>query len=265
MRTIALLAALATLTVSTCASTAVHARGFRQTYGATVATPEGCAWNLNSDYFVPRTCDTGHYDLFSPCKTDHYRSPACKNLHPVHCGYCTPYGECHYKWRDEVYKKYCGCTPLACTHGPWKLEKCCKHCRRMCESGGCCHAGGCGGFDSDCVANGGCQGVGAHVCERTYVAYADNLELPNVEPIGGESLGTIQAFPMGLMGARGMGGGMQGGMPGMGMGMGAGMQGAPMQGGAFMQAPAPVMEPALSVKMGEGNPSLTLPVIGNNN
>jgi hypothetical protein len=252
MRSLALLAALAAAS----APSAVHARLFWQTYGATVPSGEGCgagcAWNLNSDYFVPRTCETGHYDLFSPCKVDHYRSPACRYLHPVNCGYCTPYGPCHYKWRDHVYKKFCGCTPLACTHGPWKLEKCCKHCPTPCTGVGCCHCGECG-LGNGVLTDGGCSPVGVQ-------GYAGDLELPNVEPLGGELLGTIQAFPMGLAGARGMAPGMQGGMPGMpAMGMGAGMQG-----GAFMQAPpAAALSPAMSAVLGAGPPALTMPTLGN--
>jgi hypothetical protein len=188
-RTITLLTALVAPVAS---PQAAWGRHFWQSYGATVASPDGCgcAWNLSSDYFVPRHCGSGTYDLFSPCKEHHYRSPACKNLHPVHCGYCTPYGECHYKWRDHVYKKHCGCTPLKCHYGPWELEKCLKH-------GGCESSGGCRG-GAMCIDD-SWQGADAPrspggVWSGGFAATPyEGGYLPNVEPLGGETLGTIAA------------------------------------------------------------------------
>jgi hypothetical protein len=202
------------------AAAPAQARLFWQTYGATVATPDGgCAWNMGTDYFVPRTCDSCRYDLFSACKSHHSISPACRNLHPVYCGYCTPYGACHYKFRDHLYKKRCGCTPLACMHGPWELEKCRKHCRRTpdlasCEgcSSGC---GGCGMTPLVGCANGTC--VGGAVCDAALEPGASSqfAYLPNVEPLGGVIVGTVEAYParMGAAGA-GMGAGMAMPMPG---------------------------------------------------
>jgi hypothetical protein len=203
--------ALLALAVTLAVPHAVHARLFWQTYGASVASPNGCgcAWNLNSDYFVPRHCDSGRYDLFSPCKTAHSISPACKNLHPVHGGYCTPYGECHYRWRDHVYRKYCGCTPLKHIYGPWRLDKCRKHGLGPCGCSAC--------------TSGRAVGVSPPVCDTCQSLAspawndANGDVLPNVEPFGGETLGTILAFPAGNRG--GMGGGAM--MPTM-----SGMQGA---------------------------------------
>ena len=114
MRVISYLAALIALGPAN-----AEARLFWQTYGAVAPSAGACAWNLNQDYFVPRHCGSGAYDLFSPCKTDYGSSAACRNLHPIYHGYCTPYGLCRYVWRDHVYKTYCGCTPLRYEYGPW--------------------------------------------------------------------------------------------------------------------------------------------------
>jgi hypothetical protein len=177
-----------------------HGRLFWQTYGSTVPTAEGCAWNLNSDYFVPRHCDSCRYGLFSPCKAAHSLSPACKYLHPVYGGYCTPYGPCHYRWRDHVYKKYCCCTPLRYVHGPWKLEKCRKHCWGT----PCGGPQGCGcGFSTGCVAGGTCTnsvGAGSLPCGDDACCEEFAGALANVEPLGGESLGDIAALPASMAG-----------------------------------------------------------------
>lgn len=201
MRSLALAAVAA---VSFAAPPAAQARLFWQTYGSTVATADGCAWNLSSDYFVPRHCDSCRYGLFSPCKTAHSISPACWHLHPVYGGYCTPYASCHYRWRDHVYKKYCCCSPLRYVHGPWKLEKCRKHCGALhggCGSlgGGC--AGGYGGVGpfANCPA-GTCPSTGDCSCCGEYAG-----ALMNVEPLGGETLGEIAAMPANMVGASGAG------------------------------------------------------------
>jgi hypothetical protein len=181
MRSLTLFVSLATLLTPA----AADARLFWQTYGATVATDAGCAWNLNQDYFVPRYCDSGRYGLFSACKTAHTRSAACKNLHPVYCGYCTPYGSCRYKWRDHVYKTYCGCTPLRHEYGPWHLEKCGKHPLVLRHSTPTCSRA---------------RGLGAEVLagEMAFeLAEPQGLWLCNVEPFGGETLGSIPAIASG--------------------------------------------------------------------
>jgi hypothetical protein len=194
MRSLVFLAVAATLLASP-----AHARLFWQTYGATVASPTGCgcAWNLNQDYFVPRHCDSCRYDLFSPCKTSHSRSPACRSIHPVYASpctskpYCTPYGECHYKRRDHVYAKHCGCTPLSCTYGKWKLDKCPKHgCKGGCAAGTCAPAAP-AGYCGDA----GCGYVlGAVGGDLAYGWPLEGGVLPNVEPFEGESLGTVAAY-----------------------------------------------------------------------
>jgi hypothetical protein len=190
MRLFALIAAITLL-----CPPAAQGRLFWQTYGATVAAPgeygHGCAWNMNQDYFVPRHCDSGRYDLFSPCKKSHYLSPACKNLHPIYSGYCTPYGACRYKWRDHVYKTYCGCTPWSHTYGPWRLGKCCKPLPSM------------GG---DCGCQGACSADSAP-CDAGYLGGHEAHQpqwLCNVEPMGGETLGSISALTVGIAGAGGM-------------------------------------------------------------
>jgi hypothetical protein len=198
MRSLALLIAAAAMLA---AMPAAHARNFWQTYGATVPAPGGgCVWNVNSDYFVPRTCGAGTYDLFSACKKHHSNSPACVSLHPIYGGYCTPFASWHYHRKDHVYKKHCGCTPLKDALGPWHLEKCGKHCGMLRnDAGGCgavCSRGGsCG---DACVA--GCNACGE---------FAAGGYLPNVEPFGGETLGEITALPASMMGG-------SGGMSGMG-------------------------------------------------
>ena len=234
MRTLALLTALAALN----ASPAAEARNFRQTYGATVASPAGCgggcAWNVNSDYFVPRHCDSGQYDLFSPCKTSHSLSPACRNLHPIYAGYCMPFGSFHYKWRDHVYREHCGCTPLACTYGPWPwhMDKCHKHCRRTPALGANCEA--CGGglpMASGCLQPySGCIEANITVGGERFVFIG---ELPNVEPLGGEIIGVIQAFPADMAGTSQGGAGAAATMPGLAPGalpmrMPMRMQGEPL-------------------------------------
>jgi hypothetical protein len=190
MRLTALLAALAMMLTTATA----QARLFWQTYGSTVAAEPcdgGCAWNINQDYFVPRHCDTGRYDLFSPCKTAHTRSPACKHLHPVYAGYCTPYSACRYRWRDHVYKAYCGCTPLRCEYGPWHLEKCRKH-SLVLRDGDC----GCGPV--------GCGSMTGLPDERYALALEPVLDaaaLCNVEAFGGVLLGNVAAIPAGTAGS----------------------------------------------------------------
>lgn len=173
------------LSAACLAAAPAQARLFWQSYGSTAPAPAGCgcAWNLNSDYFVPRACDSCRYGLFSPCKKHHSISPACKSLHPVYTGYCTPYGPCHYKFRDHLYAKRCGCTPLACVDGPWQLAQCAKH-------------GGCGGAYVS-VPGHGCGPSGAMLGPQADPHLYPGV-LPNVEPLGGETLGTILAYPTGL-------------------------------------------------------------------
>lgn len=168
-----------------------QARLFRQTYGATVPAQDGCVWNINQDYFVPRYCDTGQYGLFSACKHAHSLSAACRNLHPLYCGYCSPYGACRYRWRDHVYKVHCGCTPLRCYYGPWRNHKCRKHagwlaaacCGRYGGCGDCAPAdAGWGATPCDCLAGYGGEGS----CEN-----CNACDLSHVEPGGGILLGMI--------------------------------------------------------------------------
>lgn len=201
-RTLSILATTALLA----AAGSAQARLFLQTYGATVPGPDGgCVWNMGQDYFVPRHCDSGRYDLFSACKSSHYLSPACRKLHPLYCGYCSPYGGCHYKWRDHVYKEHCGCTPTAAYHGPWRLDSCkhkkhgCLACRNSCGPAGLCQSpmSACeagptigGDFRLD-------GGPGPASCDDQY------MYLPNVELIEGATIGTI---PVALVGVRSAGG-----------------------------------------------------------
>lgn len=175
----------------------VHARLFRQTYGAVTPTPEGgCQWNAGQDYFVPRHCDSCRYDLFSACKTGHTTSAACIFKHPLYAGYCTPYSACRYRWRDHVYKSFCGCTPLRCAHGPWRNEACREGCflfghkHKKCSVCGSQACGSCGE-----VAFGG---------ESPYYGHMPyHGETPHVEPFGGEVLGSIAAVPGGMLGGGG--------------------------------------------------------------
>ena len=178
-----------TLTIAIASAAApqtAHGRLFWQTYGATVAADGecGCAWNINQDYFVPRHCHTGRYGLFSACKSAHSISPACKNVHPVYAGYCTPYGSCRYKWRDHVYQTYCGCTPLKQRFGAWHLEPCGKHplvLKHGEHSLACCRAA------VHAIDPGVCEAAGASQWPC----------LCNVEPFGGEVLGSISALAVG--------------------------------------------------------------------
>jgi hypothetical protein len=169
-----------------------QARLFRQTYGATVPTADGgSVWNINQDYFVPRHCDSCRYDLFSACKQSHTRSPACKYLHPVYEGYCTPYGPCRYKWRDHVYKKYCGSTPLRHTYGGWHLEKCRKHSlvtRKDCACDGVWRAGNHPVGGQLAMDNGYDAGEFA-----AHGMYADDAGFAYVESMEVETLGTLAA------------------------------------------------------------------------
>lgn len=189
-----------------------HARSFRQTYGATVPVEGGgCVWNLKQDYFVPRHCDSCRYDLFSVCKRGRTTSPTCRHRHPVYSCYCTPFGACRYRWRDHVYKTYCGCTPLRCYHGPWRLDKCRKHCfvlRHRHKCGGCetcadgyCVAPMCGQVEVGCNVEGG----GA-TCAQPMV-------LANVESMEVETLGSIAALPRAAGGAGAGGSALPGPLP----------------------------------------------------
>ncbi len=191
MRSFALLAVLATLI----APARADARLFWQTYGATVAADggcgPGCAWNINQDYFVPRHCDSCQYGLFGACKTDHSRSAACSNLHPVYGGYCTPYSSCRYKWRDHVYKVHCGCMPLHKQHGSWRLDKCRKH-ALVCRHADTARPPACGLAASPADHTFAIEGLHEHH------RYA--MALQNVEPFGGETLGSVPALPGGASG-----------------------------------------------------------------
>ncbi len=216
-------------------------RLFWQTYGATVPAQGacGCEWNINQDYFVPRTCAAGHYGLFSACKQYHYRSPACKYLSPVYPCYCTCYGPCRYRWKDHVYKERCGCTPLGDEYGPWKdMQKCPKRCLCMKNESCACSAGS---------SSGGCPSCGPLMTGEAII----EGPLCHVEPIGGAVLGKIAALPQAQSGgSNGMS--MMGmGMGGMGMsGMGGmnGMSGGGMSGGGMnplmMNMGAALMGPA---------------------
>ena len=120
-------------------ATQAEARLFWQTYGSVVPTANGgCTWNTNSDYFIPRHCDTCNYGLYSPCKHDCTTSPACRKCHALYPGYCSPYGCWHYCRRDHVYARKCGCCPNAYC-GPYR-QGCEPH---LCQRGGMCPAEGC--------------------------------------------------------------------------------------------------------------------------
>ena len=182
-----LLASLAALTALSSAN--VEARLFWQTYGAVVPSGGACTWNLNQDYFVPRHCSAGAYALFGPCKKDDGSSPACRNLHPIYSGYCTPYGACRYNWRDYIHKCYCGCTPLRYEYGPWHLHTA-RTCFALKDQGACFPA---------------TRGWGTGTPSQNADPLVDQgLALPNVEMLGGETLGSIPALPAA------MGGGMAG-------------------------------------------------------
>jgi hypothetical protein len=211
-------------------------RLFWQTYGATVPAQGacGCEWNINQDYFVPRTCAAGHYGLFSACKQYHYRSPACKYLSPVYPCYCTCYGPCRYRWKDHVYKERCGCTPLGDEYGPWKdMQKCPKRCLCMKNESCACSAGS---------SSGGCPSCGPLMTGEAII----EGPLCHVEPIGGAVLGKIAALPqaqsggsngMSMMGM-GMGGMGMSGMGGMNGMSGGGMNPLMMNMGAALMGPA---------------------------
>jgi hypothetical protein len=200
------LALIAALTMLLTPATA-DARLFWQTYGATVGVEDGCGggchWNLNQDYFVPRHCHSCQYGLFSACKVDHSRSAACRNLHPIYSGYCTPYGSCRYKWRDHVYKTYCGCTPLRCVYGPWHLKKCDKHAlvKRHAQPGCICESAAC---RRSAVAGSLASSHDAETYNAAPYAIATQPHgayCPPLEPFGGETLGSIAALPAGMAGS----------------------------------------------------------------
>ena len=179
-----------------------EARLFWQTYGATVTAHDGCAWNIDQDYFVPRTCDAGRYALLSPCKCDHGTSPACRRLHPVYTGYCTPYGACHYSWRDCVYRSHCGCTPLRVQDDDGRSMKCRKPCYVLRDPYSC------GDKSNGQVTP--TLGIGVSAgCIAAGV-------LANVEPVAIEEdpLGSIAALPS-AMGRYGMPGQPAGVVPSM--------------------------------------------------
>ncbi|MCC6493418.1 MAG: hypothetical protein IT424_10385 [Pirellulales bacterium] len=211
-----LIAAITVLT-ALAPATPVAGRLFWQTYGATVATDSGCAWNINQDYFVPRHCDSCRYDLLSPCKEYRTKSPACKYLHPLYAGYCTPYAPCHYRRRDHVYKARCGCTPLKYSYGPWRLDRCDKHSGQRDKHPLVLRAEA-----SQCAScpGGGWLALGAAEGAATY--YGGDFEaLPHVEPMGGTILGSVAALP-GRLGAGGATSGMASSGAGAGLSPAAG-------------------------------------------
>lgn len=128
------------------------ARLFWQTYGSTVETPDGCQWNTNSDYFVPRHCDTCRYGLYSPCKKSCATSPACRRESAVYPGYCSPYGCAHYCWRNHLYAHKCGCCPVP-YNGP--IRPACGCPLQRCLHGGVCVNGVC---SPNSYHGGTCQG-----------------------------------------------------------------------------------------------------------
>lgn len=135
--------ALLTFALALLGAGVAEARLFLQTYGSVVpADPcgNGCTWNWNQDYFVPRYCSSCRYGLFSPCKTSCTKSPACHYCHAMMPGYCSTYGPWHYCRRNHVYRCHCGCGPVPAYCGPYRhgCGHCCRHgygpclgCRRM--------------------------------------------------------------------------------------------------------------------------------------
>jgi hypothetical protein len=190
------------------------ARLFWQTYGSTELTAAGCQWNTNSDYFVPRHCDTCRYGLFSPCKTSCTTSPACRREHAIYAGYCSPYGCLHYCRFNHVYARKCGCCPVP-YYGP--IRPACGHLCERCWHGGVCLHGNCSqgtgegviGTYEACVnglsvcASGMCPAAGYP---------ADNCEcLANVESAEFQILGSISLSGDPLLSSLQLGG------PAMGM------------------------------------------------
>jgi hypothetical protein len=132
------------------------ARLFWQTYGSTVETPEGCEWDTNSDYFVPRHCDTCRYGLYSPCKKSCATSPACRRESAIYPGYCSPYGCAHYCWRNHLYAHKCGCCPVP-YNGP--IRPACGCPLQRCLHGDICVNGVCGpnSYHGGTCHNGSCS------------------------------------------------------------------------------------------------------------
>ncbi len=184
MRRLVLLVALVALCISLLSATTAEARLFWQTYGSTIPSGEGCGaggtWNWNQDYFVPRYPSSGHYGLFSPCKTSRTTSPACWQSHPFHPGYCNIYSGCRYRWRNHVYGAYCGCTPIEVYRGPWRTG---------------CGKGSCLPHQASCCQAAPCeQGCFEYTAGSAAIGY-----LPNVESSGLEILGSISVEGDGLL------------------------------------------------------------------
>ena len=174
MRSPVLLSLLLTFAVASPA----EARLFWQTYGSVVPTADGgCTWNANQDYFVPRTCTTGRYGLFSPCKTSCTVSPACRRGHALYPGYCSCYGALHYLGRNCVYRHHCGCGPIRPYHGPYR-EGCGPQCQvPYCAAG------------IDFVSGAGCGSLAfSAVCSEPCF---DGMYLPNVESREYQVLGSL--------------------------------------------------------------------------
>lgn len=123
MRSLSLLAVLASLTVVTTAD----GRLYWQTYDSTIATPSGSDWNHNQYHLVPQRCASCRYDLLSSCKGYPTTPPACKNLHPVYSGCDTAFVEYHYPRHAQVHSKHCDCTLLKRAYGACNLDCYRKH------------------------------------------------------------------------------------------------------------------------------------------
>jgi len=97
-------------------TTPAEARSFLHLYGSTTpqnAGGNGCSWNWNQDFFVPRHSTSCRYGLFSSCQAPRTTSSsACRWCHRFFPGYCSVYGACHYAWRNRVYRIRCGCSPV---------------------------------------------------------------------------------------------------------------------------------------------------------
>lgn len=207
-----------------------HGRLFWPTYGSTVPTRDGldCAWNANQDFFVPRHCDSGRYDLFGACTKSAYASPACRRMHPGDARYCTPYGSLRSAWRNCVYRQHCRCSGERMDASLCGLDFCwlpssrtgsrCLGSRAVPRSSACASEQACGGAPGDACAD-RCCGMASYV-----------------EPRGGESLGT---FSLRLIGGFGVGGGIGGGGLGGGglNGVGTGLGGTLPNQGVDAQSP----------------------------
>ena len=141
------------------------------------------------DYFVPRHCDSCRYDLFSPCKTAHSRLAGVQeSLHPsLRAATARRTARATTSGGTTSTRNTAAARRCSCTYGPWHLDKCRKH---GCKAAALRRRARRRRLRRRRLRVGGSAASWRAPAAARTTAMA---LLPNVEPFGGETLGTIAA------------------------------------------------------------------------